>query len=376
MERRRNEETFTITIGRGFSMKAHKTPLAVLGTLALVLAGCSSTADGGPGASNGGGGTGGGTGTSGANTSGGSADSCKASFSATTDHNYQFSSTITLTPVLVKPDSELTFDWSAVNKDFLGHAMDPAKDIDSANLVLWALNEQDLQTKLNADALRQLDAVVPATSPTKNTATSVSLFDFQSAAGEPLTQDMILPYMSATKYPPAANTYTFIVASGSLISGGKSRMIQALKLDPASTNTQIKLSNTSTKLDYTVDFHSLKPTMVPGADPKLTVDWADILTNAMGNTFLPTQITEVRVAHYTQPQAELEAHFLDLELIDEDTWRDQEIAGTSIELSKLTNDAGQSFPGVSASGTWVLGLVCGACRNPAPWYLTILKPCQ
>jgi len=187
---------------------------------------------------------------------------------------------------------------------------------------------------------------------------------------------MILPFMNATQYPPAQHTYTFIIATGSLISGGKSRMIQALKLDSASTNTEVKLSNDSTKLDYTVDLHSLKPTMVPGGDPKLTIDWADILTNALGNTFLPTQITEVRVAHYTQSQADLEAHFLDLELIDEDTWRDSEVAGTSSDLSKLTNDAGQAFPGVSASGTWVLGLVCGACRNPAPWYLTILKPCQ
>jgi len=358
-------------------MKWHKTRFPLLGALALHLAGCSGDGAASPSASGGNVGTGGSsTGTSGANTSGGSGSSCKTSFNATTANNYQFSSTITLTPVLVKPDTELTFDWSAVTKDFLGHDMDPAKDVDSANLVLWALNEQDLQTKLNADALRQLDAVVPATSPTKNTATSVSLFDFQSAAGEPLTQDQILPYMNATKYPPEANTYTFIVATGSLISGGKSRMIQALKLDPTSTNTAVKLSNASTKLDYTVDFHSLTPTSVPAGEAKLTVDWADILTNAMGNPFLPTQITEVRVAHYTQTQSELEAHFLDLELIDEDTWRDQEVAGTNVDLSKLTNDAGQSFPGVSSSGTWVLGLVCGACRNPAPWYLTVLKPCN
>lgn len=358
-------------------MTWHATALPLLGAMALLLSGCAGTADVGPAASGGSGGTGGGSsGTSGAHPSGGGAGSCKVSFNATTANNYQFSSTITLAPVLVKPDSELTFDWSAVTKDFLGHDMDPAKDVDSANLVLWALNEQDLQTKLNADALKQLDAVVPATSPTKNAATSVSLFDFQSAAGQPLTQDMILPYMSATQYPPAQNTYTFIVATGNLISGGKSRMIQALKLDPASTNTRVSVSNASTKLDYMVDFHSLTPTMVPAAEAKLTVDWADILTNAMGNTFLPTQITEVRVAHYTETQAELEAHFLDLELIDEDTWHDQEVAGTSSDLSKLTNDAGQPFPGISATGTWVLGLVCGACRNPAPWYLTVLKPCQ
>ena len=357
-------------------MKWHKTPFLLLGALALVQAGCSSNGDANPAASGGSAGTGGsGSGTSGANTSGGSADSCQASVKATTAHNYKFSSTITLTPVLVKPESKLTFDWSAVTTDFLGHDFDPAKDVDSANLVLWGLTEQDLQTKLNGDSLKQVDSVVVATSPTQKTATSVGLFDFQAASGAALTQDEILPYMSATTYPPAQNTYTFIVTTGGLISGGQSRMIQAFKLDPASTNTELKLSNTSTKLDYTVDLHSLTPTMVPAAEAKLTVDWADILTNALGNEFKPTQITEVRVAHYTQTQAELEAKFLDLELIDQDTWRDKAIAGTSDDLSKLTNDAGQPFPGVSSSGTWVLGLVCGACRHPAPWYLPVLKPC-
>lgn len=361
-------------------MMWHKTLPLLVGACALSLVGCSggeaAGSDGSGGSPSMSGGTGGGS--SGSGTSGGTtgSNSCSATFSATTANDYTFSSTITLPPVLVKPDSELTFDWSGVTHDFLGHALDPAADIDSANLVLWALNETELQTKLNADSLRQLDAVVPASAPTNKTATSVDLFDFQSAAGEPLSQDMILPYMSATTYPPTANTYTFIISTGNIISGGKSRMIQALKLDPASSNTKVVLNDASTKLEYEVDLHSLVPTLVPAARADLTVDWDAILTNALGNTFLPTQITEVRVAHYTQTPAELEQKFLDLELIDDDTWRNRDIAGTSVSLSTLTNDAGQAFPGVSASGTWVLGLVCGACRNPAPWYLTILKPCQ
>lgn len=356
----------------------------LLGALALSLSACSGNdsdnpnGTGGSSASgSGNGGGSGGSGTSGSGTSGGSGggNSCNASFNATTANNYTFSSTITLTPVMVKPEAELTFDWSAVTKDFMGHDLDPAADIDTANLVLWALNEEDLQTKLNADQLKQSESVVPAMSETNNTATSVGLFDFAAPSGEPLTEDQILPYMNATTYPPDEHTYTFIIATGSLISGGRSRMIQSLKLDPASSNTTVTLSNDSTKLEYTVDLHSLQPTLVPPGKADLSVDWADILTNAMGNTFQPTQITEVRVAHYTQTPAELEEEFLDLELIADNTWRNQEIAGTSIDLSMLTDENGQAFPGISAEGTWVLGLVCGACRNPAPWYITFLKPC-
>ena len=36
-------------------------------------------------------------------------------------NDYSFSSTITLPPVTVKQMTNLTFDWSGVSKDFLGH---------------------------------------------------------------------------------------------------------------------------------------------------------------------------------------------------------------------------------------------------------------
>ena len=37
---------------------------------------------------------------------------------------------------------------------------------------------------------------------------------------------------------------------------------------------------------------------------------------------------------------------------------------------------GKAFTGISTSGTWIVALRCGSCRNPAPWYLTVLKPCS
>lgn len=343
---------------------------------ALSLAGCGNGSDDPPGGSGGSGATGG-SGTSGSGTSGGTGggESCSATFDATTTNNYTFSSTITLAPVLVKPESDLTFDWSAVSVDFMGHELDPAADIDTANFVLWGLPEDELETKLNADDLKQSQSVVPATAETNNTKTSVGLFEFQAVSGQVITEEEILAYMSAETYPPEQNTYTFIIASGSLLSNGRARMIQSVKLDPASSNTTVAVTNDSTKLDYEVDLLSLTPTMVPAGQADLTVSWEEILTNAMGHTFKPTQITEVRVAHYTESQEELEGQFLDLELIAQNTWRDQEIAGTSVSLSTLKDEAGGTFPGISAEGTWVLGLVCGSCRNPAPWYLTVLKPC-
>jgi len=114
----------------------------LLSALSLSLAGCGNGSDD-PGGSGGSAPMGG----SGNNTSGtGGGSSCSATFDATTTNNYTFSSTITLAPVLVKPESDLTFDWSAVSVDFMGHELDPAANIDTANFVLWGLPEADLET--------------------------------------------------------------------------------------------------------------------------------------------------------------------------------------------------------------------------------------
>ena len=50
-------------------------------------------------------------------------------------------------------------------------------------------------------------------------------------------------------------------------------------------------------------------------------------------------------------------------------------SGAVLDFTTLKDSAGGSFPGVDDDGTWMVGLICGNCRNPAPWYMTILKPC-
>jgi hypothetical protein len=45
-----------------------------------------------------------------------------------------------------------------------------------------------------------------------------------------------------------------------------------------------------------------------------------------------------------------------------------------LDFTTLVDDAGNSFPGIDSTGTWLVALICTNCRNPAPYYLTILKP--
>jgi hypothetical protein len=290
-------------------------------------------------------------------------------------NNYSFSSTITIQVTPVAANSELTFDWSAVSKDFQGHTIDPKADIDMVNLLMWSLPQAELETKLNNDELAQRDLLVAGMIKTQNTKTSVGLFEFQSIAGQPLEPEMLLAYLNPEVYDPAEHSYTIVAASGE-VAGQGSRMLRSFRLDSASTSTAVTMDNSSTNLTYEADLMSLRPTAVPAGSPDISMAWANIAVNAMGREFIPNGIEEVMVAKYSLTPAELETKFLDLETIADQMYRGEVASGTSLDLSTLKTEAGQSFTGIDASGTWIVALVCGNCMNPAPWYISILAPCS
>jgi hypothetical protein len=143
----------------------------------------------------------------------------------------------------------------------------------------------------------------------------------------------------------------------------------------------VNITNDSTKLTYNANLHSLTITGVPEGTPNLTLDWTMISDpanpgkNALGTDFKDGYITSAIVGHYTQTPSQLETQFLDLELIATNLYRADISIGSTLDFTTLKDSSGGSFPGVTSDGTWLVGLVCGVCRNPAPWYMTILKPC-
>jgi hypothetical protein len=310
-------------------------------------------------------------------------------------NNYSFSSTLSFEPALVAPNGNLSFDWSALTKDFLGHPLNVA-DVQMVSLMLWRLNQADLEQKLNDDALAQSDLVNlamfypadlmvahPDEGGTRaellRPATDAETGEMYNASDltlfmNPLAEDEFMPFFDDTAYPPENHTFTLIASTGT-VAGEDTVMIQGFRLDPTSDLTEVVLTDESTQLTYDADLHSLTPTQIPAEIPNITVDWRDIATNSLGNEFSPTAIAEVQVAHFTETPEELEAKFLDLELIAVDMYKADVPAGTSFDLTGLTNEAGEPFAGIDGTGTWIIALVCGSCRNPAPWYISTLTPC-
>jgi hypothetical protein len=290
-------------------------------------------------------------------------------------NNYRFSSTITLSPVNVAPMSNLTFDWSGLTRDFQGHQLTPATDLGTAVMMIWALPLAEFQTNLNADELYTADLVVspPLNLPLAGQ-TSGQLHNFL-LNGTAVSTEMFNAYFDASLYTPANSTFVVGVQAGMDI-GREIRMLQAFNLDPSSSVTNVALTDTSTRLTYAANLHDLSMTGVPGGTPALTLDWSQMTTNALGAAFKQGYVTSAVVGHFTQTPAELEAQFLDLDRIAAAYYRADVPAGSVLDFTMLRDESGGSFPGIDDSGTWMVGLICGNCRNPAPWYMTILKTCS
>jgi hypothetical protein len=294
------------------------------------------------------------------------------------ENNYHFSSQLTLPPISIKArPADLTIDWSGLSKDFLGHAVDVHKDINMVELLVVSLSLDTLQIKLGQEGTLPtavLTVVPPPALLTDGKATTAPLTTFKINNSYPVTTNEIADYMDPTLYPPDVNTYAAIAANGTMLGKG-TRMIQSFKVDPASSNTTITITNDSSKLSYTADLHSLKPTGVAAGQAAITLDWAQMKTNALDQPFVTTDITDALIAHYTQDTAYLEQHFLDLEIIPTSIYRGTIPQGTVVDFSSLKTTAGTAFSGIDASGTWLVALECGGCGIPSPWYLAVLQVC-
>lgn len=340
----------------------------------LVLAvGCGDPGAGEGSGSGSGSGSGAAPGTSGEASQCGGGDS-PFLVKANESNNYTFSSSIELAVQKVAPRTLLEFDWSSLTKNFQGHPVAPASDIQSMVLIVWNLPPAEVAQKINDDA-PDISSYVQATVQfVTDGVTSAHLSEF-TAFGSEVTEETFLEYLDPDVNDPATHCYTLMAQTGTNL-GQDVQMIQAFQVDPAETTAVVTMSDESTHLEWQTDLEALTPTVVPAGTPDVVIDWSAMTTHGYGGTFVPNQITEVLIGRLSKSVAEIEADFLNLEFIADDIWRANVTSGTSFKLGDLTHEEnGSAFPGVTADETWVLGLLCTTCTNPTPWYITTVETC-
>lgn len=301
-------------------------------------------------------------------------------------NDYTFSSSLMLHPVKVKPMSDLTFNWGGVTQDFVHQPVNAVTDLNAIFLLLVNLPSATLAMQLNDDTFSTSTIAIPGPPPSylpTGGVTMANLYgNFMGAYGA-IDATMAAQYLDAATYTPTNSTFVLAAQTGTSMIGNGIRMLQSFELDPSSTNTTVTMTNSSTTLTYKADMHSLHPTGVPVGTAALTLDWTTLSTNGLGVTLsdnsspgsVPrTNIGSAIVGHYTQTPSELESQFLDLQTLATELYTADIPSGTTLDFTTLVDKNNQSFPGIDATGTWVVALICTGCRNPAPYYLTILEP--
>jgi len=351
------------------------------------LAACSGGGNGdtgGTGAAAGTGGSGamGGGGSAGmSGSSGAPAEQCLTSLVTSPDNNYQFQSTLTMNPVDVKPASDITIDWSGVSQDFLKRPVDLNK-VDMVEVGLWARTIDQFEMELNDDTL--MNPLVLAYITPNNHGTTGSILNAMVPIGS-VPGNTILDYLKVENYDPSNHLYAVMVASG-MDYGRGTYMLGAFKLNASSTNTTIKVASaanpadptvSTTKVEFKATIASRPPTYIPAGQSDFMIDWTKMKLTAAGLEFIPASIQKIRIGHYTQTPDQLEGdNFLQLDETASEMFEAAVDVGTKINFNQTkSKTTGMPFAGIDNTGTWIVALNCTMCQNPAPWYLTVLKPC-
>ena len=278
-------------------------------------------------------------------------------------NNYSFQGDLDGPTTPVAELEDVSFSWAELDFDLQCHDFDPVEDVDTVSLMVFPrLSETEVEEGLALDTLQQVDlGVYLEFNPGSDTDGVLSDFTFFGTEAD-IQEELV----------EGSGTWLVVLNTGTQVGVG-SRMFAFLEPTAGETNDHVDILDGCSVLDHTVDLDALRPAPVLAEGP-WEADWSELTTNGSGVEFFPQRVSRVDVGRYAGDLAQLEAEFLDLELVAEELYSMDHPGGTEADLSELVDEQGRAFEGFQGEGTWLLALRCGTCSNPAPLFLTVLDP--
>ncbi len=299
----------------------------------------------------------------GGDTGGDTGTSVEANIFMTDANNFSYVGDINVPSFTTASGTDIEVCWSKMTQDLQCHDIDPVEDIDNVGLVRFPhLSESEVEDALSANSLQQADISGYVEWNTNHSQTCINLSEF-SFFGTAID--------ITVEYTEEGGTYMLMFAEG-LEPGVGARNLVFLNPEASSDVTRVDVGSGCGLLDFSADIHSLTPSTVP-ADGPWVVDWSAITADGLGSEIALEDIDEVMLAFYEGKTAtDLEAEFLDLELIADELYTIPLEGGSKADLAEASGSAG-TFTGFKDGGTWIFALNCSTCYNPAPLFLTVLE---
>lgn len=277
-------------------------------------------------------------------------------------NNYAYTSGIDVGETIVTAGQDFTIDWSDLTTDLLGHPLDPAAEIDRLMLVaLTGLTATEIEEAIVEESLVQADVRLAALYYPEGGATSAAVSAFEIPVDNPFDPAEYFHYDPEVTWLLVAST------------GEEARMTHFVVPGEGGGDT-VTLGPSSAALTFDADLASLAPVEVPVVEDA-TVDWSALTAHAGGRDIDLDDLDRLLLARYDDLTVEeLEADFVDVELLASHTWTADVYGVRSLALSAAADDDGAAFPGFTAGPVWLLALQCDeACTSPAPPFLTVIE---
>lgn len=284
-------------------------------------------------------------------------------------NNYTYAASIALGTAPTALGTDITFRWDALTSDIQTHDVSSCDEIDNVFLIWFQyLTLDELEDKIICNDIAQSDAdVITLLEPEEPDPS-----DCQAKASE-------LSVVGNPFIPEKYYVYDYGVWFTRVTTGtNRTRMLSALAPSADSDVTEFSFRNDSSTLDFTVNLHDLSVVAVPAEALSYTIDWSTLLAGANADGCDPSEVNEADqlwLARYDDLSVEdLEADFLNLELIADEIWTADAGARTNLTLSDAVSATdGSAFADFSGGGTWILALRSTISENPAPIFLTVLS---
>ncbi len=278
--------------------------------------------------------------------------------------NYSYQGSLDV-PSIPTAAADVQVCWDGVSQDIQCHDL-PADEIDRLAMVRFgSLTEDEVEAGLAGNDLQQADVSGYAEWTVEDGATCANLSDL-SFFGTPIDIE--------SEYTEDGGTYLLMLAEGTLPGTG-ARALAFLDPSASSDVTEIEMPDGCGILDFQADLASLQPLRLCAEGP-WTLDWSGLTADAHGGSLDGVVIDTAMLGFYEgMSAADLEASFLDLELIPTHLYTATLDGGSSVDLASLSED-GTPFSGFDPAldGTWMFALRCSTCPNPAPVFLTLIEP--
>lgn len=286
-----------------------------------------------------------------------------ADFELVNENNYNYVADIQPQEVPLTLAEDFTIDWSQLTTDLLGHEMDTSE----VNWVyfIWFknLDHATFVDQLNEDEISQVDVEYGAYGPVTGTSVLASTLEV------PVDN----PFLPEKYFNSMGGTYMVRAVTGDANGNGPTRQIVLVNPTEDAGYHQVDLTPTSSSLDFSVDLGSLTQITVP-ADSAGTVSWPTLDMDGRGNPIDWNDTSEMWLAQYSGLTVDdLEAQFLDVELIYDNVWTANIYGADDYALGELIDETGAQFTGFAAGSTYLLAMRCPLCVSPAPPFLTVIN---